>query len=454
MIKVKEYLINNFDKVKINSQYILKGDVFIALKGKNEHGNKYIVDALNKGAKYIITDISIKNKKNINNILVVKNTLTFLLKIANHKRKLFKGSVIGITGSVGKTSVKENLKYFLSFYTKVSASIKSYNNYLGVIISLINIDLKSNFAIFELGTNSFSEIKKLTSITMPSQIIITNIFPTHLEKLISTRNIAKEKSDIFNYKYNPNIKLAILSNNNIDEKYIIKLANNQPVSKIITFGNDSKSNLKINKIKKINNKIVRISIDYENQISNIIINHNQLNKVNNILICFLIFKYNNFPIDTFLSIAKKVPLLEGRGLQNMIIINNKKINFIDESYNASPVTMKICVNYFNSLKLNQKQKKFLILGDMKELGTEALKFHIELLSYITQRKIKNVIICGELMQLALDKLSNNKIKCIMDIRLILEYLEKVINNEDIILIKGSNSSSTNKLTKEFLSKGI
>ena len=453
MIKLKKYLIKNFDKVKINSQYIFKGDVFIALKGKNKHGNEYIEDALNKGAKYIITDTPIKNKKKFKNIIIVKNTLCFLLKIANHKRKLFKGNVIGITGSVGKTSVKENLKYFLSFYTKVSASIKSYNNYLGVIISLINIDLKSNFAIFELGTNSFSEIKKLTSIIMPSQIIITNIFPTHLEKLINTRNIAIEKSDIFNIKYNPNIKLAILSNSNIDEKFIIKLAKKQPVSKIITFGNDAKSDLRINKIKKINNKIIKISINYEDQIFNIIINHNQLNKVNNIFFCFLIFKYNNFSIDTFLSMAKQVPLLEGRGLHNVITINNKKINFIDESYNASPVTMKMCINYFVSLKLRPKQKKFLILGDMKELGTEALKFHVELLAYIQQKKIKNVIICGELMQLALDKLSISKIKCIMNIRLIIKYLEKFLNNEDIILIKGSNSSSINKLTQEFLNKG-
>ena len=101
--------------------------------------------------------------------------MTFLLSTAKIKRNIFKGKVIGITGSVGKTTLKENLKYFISQTSTVSVSIKSYNNYLGVLISLININLSSSFAIFEIGTNNFEEIKNLTSIIMPSQIIITNI---------------------------------------------------------------------------------------------------------------------------------------------------------------------------------------------------------------------------------------------------------------------------------------
>ena len=195
MIKLENYLLENFNKVKINSKEVKKGSVFIALLGKNFHGNKFISEAINKGAKYIITDAPLKKK--YLNIIKVKNTLDFLQSIAIKKRNLYKGKVIGITGSVGKTSVKENLRYFLSKYYKVSASIKSYNNHLGVIISILNQDLKSDFAIYEIGTNNFLEISKLTSILRPEQVIITNIFPTHLESFGSTENIAKEKSDIF-----------------------------------------------------------------------------------------------------------------------------------------------------------------------------------------------------------------------------------------------------------------
>ena len=190
-LSIENYLIDNFDKLKINSKEIKKGDVFTALQGKNYHGNAFVKKALINGAKYIITDKEIE-VKTLSNILQVNDILIHLLKIANKKRNKFNGKIIAITGSIGKTTIKEYLKHLLSTQGKISTAIKSYNNYLGVLISLINIDLHSNFAIFEVGTNNFNEIKKLTSIIMPHQVIITNIFPTHLKNFKNTRNIAIE----------------------------------------------------------------------------------------------------------------------------------------------------------------------------------------------------------------------------------------------------------------------
>ena len=245
MKKLTEYLINNFDKIKIHSDNINKGDVFLALSGKNNHGNDFIEAAIKNGAKYIITD----QKPNLNSreekIIVVQNSLKFLKEISVEKRKLYKGKVIGITGSIGKTSIKENLKFFLNSYFIISASVKSYNNYLGVIISLLNLNLKSDFAIFEIGTNNFFEIRKLTSLVKPSQIIISNIFQTHLENLINTRNIAIEKSDIFSPKYNSHAELLIIPNEKIDEKFIINKAKKSNIKNIISIGRSSNSDLKI-----------------------------------------------------------------------------------------------------------------------------------------------------------------------------------------------------------------
>lgn len=453
MKEINKYLIHNHNKAKINSQNISKGDVFLALAGIKTHGNNYILDALKNGARYVLTDIRFDGMPINKNIIVVKNIHNYLLEIAIIKRKLFKGKVIGVTGSVGKTSVKENLQYLLSPFFKVSASIKSYNNLLGVVISLINADLLSDFLIFEMGTNNFSEIKELTSVVMPSQIIITNILPTHLEKLINTKNIAKEKADIFNPKYNSKVELAILPNENIDEQFLVKIAKKNKIKNIQTFGGKSKLCLKIKKIRNINKQFVMVSLEYENSIIDLTINNNQIYKLNNILICFLIFKYNKLDFSFFLSKIKKIPLLVGRGKHSKIIFYKKKINFIDESYNASPETMKNCVSYFIDLEIKKNKKKILILGDMKELGKHELKFHVEILNYVSQKKIENVIICGELMQLALSKLNDNNILHMTNINDIFQYLKKIINNDDIILIKGSNSSLTNKLSEEFLKKG-
>ena len=355
--KVTDYLLNYEGKAKISSLEIIKGDVFISLLGNNTHGNQYISDAINKGAKYIITDRKLEENYILDKILVVDDVLTFLLSIANIKRNQFKGKVIGITGSVGKTTLKENLKYFISQTSIVSASIKSYNNYLGVLISIININLSSSFAIFEIGTNNFEEIKNLTSIIMPSQAIITNILPTHLENFKNTKNIAIEKSDIFNLKYNPNIELLILPQNNTDEMHITDLALKENVPNIITFGKTNIQSYSIEKIKKIDDTTLEVSIYSKNATYKFEINNNQLSRVHNILISLIIFVYNKLDVATFISSTKNVQLVEGRGLERKISINHKIINFIDETYNASPATMILCVDYFKKIKTMKNQKK-------------------------------------------------------------------------------------------------
>jgi len=453
--KIISYLLKNEGKAKISSLEITKGDVFISLLGNKTHGNQYIPEVIDKGAKYIITDKKLGKNFVFDKILFVDDILTFLLSIANLKRNTFKGKVIGITGSVGKTTLKENLKYFIKQTSTVSASVKSYNNYLGVLISIININLSSSYAIFEIGTNNFEEIKNLTSIIMPSQAIITNILPTHLENFKNTRNIAIEKSDIFKPKYNPNINLLVLSQNNIDETYIANLALSENVAHIITFGKAHNTSYRIEKVKKINDRYFEVLIYNNNTTYKFNIKKNQLSRISNFLISLIIVVYNKLDITTFISSTKNVELVEGRGLESKIFINKKIINFIDETYNASPATMMMCVDHFSNIKTMKNQKKILILGDMQELGSKALVFHIELLEYVITFNLNNVIICGKLMKSALNKLTKKdlNIKLMLNEKLILKYLKDTLNNDDILLIKGSNSSLTNKIGKALLKKG-
>jgi len=454
MNKIKDYILQNFNKVKINSVDILCGDVFIALLGKNDHGASFIKNALENGASFVITD-KVLEKKNVNKkIIIVENVLDFLYLIAKEKRKIFKGKIIGITGSVGKTSVKENLIFFLKNSFKVSSSIKSYNNYLGIIISLLNLDLNSDYAIFEIGTNDFYEIRKLTSIIKPSQVIITNIYPTHLEKLINTKNIAEEKSDIFNPIYNNNTQIAILANENDDEKSIVKKAFKLKLFKIITFGNNQSSDIKSVKIQTFDSFHSKINLKYQNSKLSFMIPNNQVLRINNILICLCIFIFNKINLDIFTSVSMNVPLVEGRGLEQNIIFNKKNIKFIDESYNASPKSMKTAIDFFSDLKTNKNQKKFLILGDMKELGKYSNFYHKDLLNYIYNKKLENIIICGECMKIALDKNISRNFILMLDKDIILKYLDKNLSNNDIILIKGSNSSITNEIAKNLLKRKV
>ena len=221
---IKNYIVNSSNKIKINSKDIKKNDIFLALRGSNYHGNKYINDAINAGAKYCITDKELKGAKNSKKILLVENIQKFLIDLSKKKRSSYNGKVVGITGSAGKTSLKEYLKFFLEKKFTVSASFKSYNNNLGVMISILNMNLKSDYAIFEIGTNNFFEIKKLTILVKPSQIFITNILSTHLENFKNKRNIAIEKSDIFIKKYNPLAEILYFQKKSKEEDLIYKIA--------------------------------------------------------------------------------------------------------------------------------------------------------------------------------------------------------------------------------------
>ena len=449
--EIESYLINNSNKIKINSETIKQRDVFFALKGSNTHGNNYIKHALSNGAKYVVTDK--KFDKNFSTkILKVTNSLNFLDRMARNKRKQFKGIVIAVTGSVGKTSIKELLNFFLSTQGAVSASIKSYNNYLGVLISLINMDRNSVFSIFEVGTNNSNEIKKLSSLILPHQVIISNIYPTHLQNFGSTRKIAIEKSDLFNPKYNPNINLTILPNLNQDEIFLQRLAKKYSIRSIINFGGYSKSEYFIKKIKKINNFLSQIT--YKIPLGKITFKSSTSFKhqILNMLIVFIVFDFNNLKIKNFLNKAKSIPFIKGRGLFNNITINNKKVVLIDESYNASPVSMNICIDYFENLKIKRDQRKFIIIGEMLELGKSSQNYHRKVYSRVVKTSIDKVIFCGNIYKKILNKrnIKSKKIFYFDEESKIIDFLNNNILKNDIILAKGSNSSRVNKLVNLLL----
>ena len=449
-IEIEDYLLKSKNKLKINSNNIKKGDVFNALKGKKTHGNLFITQAIKNGAKYVITNSNKNIPTNIKkNLLYKKNSFNFLLSIANKKRSNFKGKVIGITGSVGKTTLKENLKFFLSSIFNTSASIKSYNNYLGVLLSVINIDIKSHFAVFEIGTNNYDEINKLSSIILPDQTIITNIYPTHLENFKNTRNIAKEKSDIFNSKFNKNVKLAVFPNTNNDEIFLLKKAQKYKIKKIITLGDNKSSNYYISNIIEKNNEILKIEVKSSNKTYKFNIKKDHLNQINNLVICLILFIYNKIDIKIFYKKVLFTPKIDGRGLSKKICMNNKKIQFIDESYNASPITMKNSINFLNNYKNIKNNRKILILGDMNELGTNSEEYHLNIVKDIVSSKIDIIILCGKLFKSVLDKckIKKNNILYFKNEKLILDFLQMQIHNNDTILVKCSNSTKVNNLAK-------
>ena len=235
---------------RINSKEVVKNDIFFAIKGKRFDGNKYANEAIKKGASLSIIDkdFKTKNKRKIK----VKNSLNFLTKCSKSIREISSINAISITGSSGKTSLKELLGYTLNQISSATFSKKSFNNKYGVPLSLFNLKKDDEFGVFEVGMDKKGEIDNLTKIIKPDVGIITNISYAHSKNFRNIRQIAEAKAEIMN-----NIKsngTIILNRDDNFYNYHKDIALNKKL-KIISFGIRNKSSeVKLLKVKKIKNR--------------------------------------------------------------------------------------------------------------------------------------------------------------------------------------------------------
>ena len=447
--KFEKYIISKKDIIQISSKHIKSGDIFLALKGKKFHGNKFIEEALNNGARFCLTDN--RNFKKNEKTLYVKDIYKYLAVIAKRKRDLYKGKVIGITGSAGKTTLKETLAFFLKKDHVISFSKKSYNNELGVLISLLNLNLNSKYSIFEIGTNNFGEIKYLTNLVKPTEVFITNIQSTHLENFQTKNNIAREKADIFILKHNNRRKKLYLNITSKPENILITKARKEKNLKIIRIDNSSKKYF----IKKISplNKFYKVTFSINNKNINIITKEVIIHRLNNFLFCLAFYYENSLNINSIINSFRYLKPIEGRGLIHKIFLNEKKLTIIDESYNANPDTMLQSIEYLKNIK-KHNSKKIIILGTMNEMGNNSHKIHYNLLNKLDKTIFKLVILCGEFYESSIKKLLNPKNEFIYfkNRNKIMQFLKNKIHNNDIILIKCSNSTEINKFTKTLIKK--
>ena len=444
---ISEITKKNIDKnIKINessidSRTIRKNNVFFGIKGKKFDGNRFVNQALSNGASIAVSDNKLirKNKNNI----YVKNSLNTFSNIAKSIRVSSNISTIAITGSAGKTSLKEMLgqmmgKLYQTFYSK-----NSFNNKYGVPISLFNIKKTDQIGIFEVGMDKKGEIDFLTKKIMPDVGVITNISYAHIKNFKNLNDIAEAKSEIIN-----NITEGGSIVLNADDKYFNFLKNKSLKKKlrIISFGIKNKSNIKLVKIKKLKSNF-NVSISFNNKIIKFLINKQLEDYIYNILstlaVISVYFDINKLDISFFNDF--KPP--EGRGDLCSINLNKKKINLIDESYNSNPLSLKFALNKFNNLKTKSK-RKLILLGDMLELGKYSKELHKKAANLINKTKIDKVYVFGGDVVDTFNKIRPQKRGKILNSKKdILNFIKNDIKDGEYLMIKGSNSTGLNKITK-------
>ena len=438
----------NLRQARINSREIKKHDIFFAIKGKKNDGNKYIVQAFKKKASLAIVN-RINKDNNITRQIKVKNSLKFLTDSSKILRKNINTKIIAITGSCGKTTLKELLGSTLSKISKVSISPKSYNNKYGVPLSLFNLDQKDDYGVLEVGMDKKGEIDYLSKIIQPDVSVITNINYAHVKNFKNLKQIALAKSEIINNTKNNGFIVLNADDNFFTLHRKIAIKKNL---KILSFSIKSKkADVKLISIKKIDKKF-KINIKISNLKTYFLIDNDFQSNILNILAALTV-------ISIFLDISKisknifvnfKIP--NGRGDISKIKVNNKILNLIDESYNSNPLSLKSAILNYNKID-SKKSKKYLLLGDMLELGKHSKKLHQSIGNIINQTKIEKVFVKGDKVLSIFNSISKLKRGRILNhSSQIIDLIKNDLDNNDYLMIKASNATGFNKIVNNL--KGI
>ena len=424
--KLNELIFEEFSKkvqiknVVMDSRKVTEGSLFFAIN----NGNSYVKDVLDKGASLVIADnTNIKDKR----VVKVTDTIATMQNLATKYRKKLDIQVIGITGSNGKTTTKDIVYSLLSTKAKTLKTEGNYNNHIGLPYTLLNVTDEEKFVVLEMGMSSLGEIRRLGEISSPDYAIITNIGDSHIEFLKTRDNVFKAKIELLEFVDKKNTFVCG------DDEYLGKL----DVNKVGFNGNNDY---------KIEN------YEFSNKGSKFVLDGKEYEM-------FLLGKHNISNTAIAIELAKKIGLTDEeiqKGLKEIKISNMRfqeiKIGediYINDAYNASPMSMKAAIDTLNEI-YNDKYK-IAILGDMLELGENEINYHIDVLNYLLDKKIKLIYLYGERMKKAYDIFMKNKSE---EYRFwyyptkegIVESL-KNIKMEKVILLKASRGTALEDIIK-------
>ncbi|AFS46964.1 UDP-N-acetylmuramyl-tripeptide synthetase/UDP-N-acetylmuramoyl-tripeptide--D-alanyl-D-alanine ligase [alpha proteobacterium HIMB5] len=432
-LKLNKLKIN---KAVINSKEVKKDDIFFTLKGKKNDAHNYLNEVFKNKASIAVVNKIHKNSKNTKQIKV-KETLKFLSKSASIFRDNIDTHIIAITGSSGKTSLKDLLGFTLSKIDKTSFSRNSFNNKFGVPLSLFNIDQSDKYGVVEVGMDKKGEIDFLSKIIKPNVAVITNISYAHIKNFKNILGIAAAKGEIIS-----NIKKGgsiVLNHDDKFFKYHHDLAQKKNL-KIITFSsNKTSANIYLKKLIKKKKKyqlVIRVN-DKENKFY---VSNNFKNLISNILCAIAVISIYFDVSKLSQNIFKNIKNTEGRGDYKKIKIKNKIINLIDESYNSNPLSLKSSLANFDKININKK-RKHIILGDMLELGKFSKKLHKEATKQINKISINKVNVIGKHILETYKKINkSNKGKILKNDSDLTNLIFNDLQNGDYLMVKGSNST--------------
>ena len=372
----------NFGAIQFNSNDIQNGDIFIALQG-NRDGHRFVKDALNKGASGAIVSKNIEGV-DPNLLIVVEDTYQALLKLAEYKRHNVSAKFIGLTGSVGKTTTKSALKMMLDSYGKTHASYGTFNNHLGVPLTLASIPDDVEYVIVEMGMNAKNELSFLSKMVKPDIALITTISEGHIEFFNSVDEIADAKCEIFEGLNNEN-GIAIINHDIETYDRCIKNINQLSIKNIITFGENENANIYIFSSEILEDENLRVKYLINDEEIEIIVSSVPPYFAYNFAASFAVINALSLDIENAASAICSFAPGVGRGKIIQVNSGQKEFRIICDYYNANPQSMESSIKYLGQFNIIDKVA---ILGNMGELGKLKYDLHKDLIVLIKEAGIK------------------------------------------------------------------
>ncbi|MFM2302079.1 MAG: hypothetical protein RLZZ84_1815 [Pseudomonadota bacterium] len=427
--------------VEIDSRDVIEGDLFFALKGESMDGHRFVPMAFAKGAAAVVVDRPIDGPH-----ILVKDTSTALELLANAARERADATIIGVTGSVGKTGVKEAIFAALDRASRGKAhrSVKSYNNHVGVPLSLSRMAARTRFGVFEMGMNHAGEIAALAAQVRPHVAVITTIAPAHIEMLGSEAAIADAKAEIFGGLVPGGTAVIPADSPHFERLRDAALAAG---AKVVAFGTAAHADVRLLDAVAAPGGGSLVTADLGDR-----------------RVCYTVAMPGEHWIANSLAVMATVRAaggdlgaaglalaemegLKGRGARLEIATGDGGTAvLIDESYNANPASMRATLAQLGAGKAT---RRIAVLGAMKELGDHGPAFHAALAEPIAAAGVDQLILVGDEMRVLADELGKSSgsalgkgiplAHCSTASEALAALRALGVESGDAILVKGSNS---------------
>ena len=428
--------------VTIDSRNAKPGNLFAAIRGSNTDGHKYIEAAFENGCNAVLIEdecFTDKIPRGMGAVLVT-DTVKALQDIASYYRSCMDIKIIGVTGSVGKTSTSDMIKAVCATEFKTAKTKGNFNNHIGLPLSILEFDPDTRVGILEMGMDRLGEIEFLAGIAKPDIGVITNIGTAHIEHLGSRENIFNAKMEITK-RFDKSSVLIV----NGDDDFLSTIASTE--YRLIKAGTTCGNQIEVTDISDSAEEGVSFAVKYQGKVIKIHLpvpgRHNAVNA--------------GLAIAAGMEVGI-TPEEAAIGLSHLEITDKRLsvkckggIKIIDDTYNASPASMKAAIDVLSSAK---GSRRIAILGDMFEQGEQSRLFHREIGEYASEKSVDMLIAIGDdaeyIKEGALKKMDTSDVRYYKTKDEFMKEIKSIVRPGDAVLVKGSRGMAMDLIVKKIM----